>query len=186
MFNLPNSLTLLRVFMIPALVLVFFSGWQDKHLISAALFGAAAVTDWLDGYLARRLGQGTSFGAFLDPVADKLMVAIAIILLVHEFQSISFTVAGCVIIAREIVVSALREWMAELGERTSVKVSWLGKVKTTVQMVSITVLLFVDPLHGNPLLYLLGYGLFLIAAVLTVWSMLAYLAAALRVMKDTP
>lgn len=186
MFNLPNSLTLLRVAMIPALVLVFFSGWENKHLIAAALFGAAAVTDWLDGYLARRLGQWTSFGAFLDPVADKLMVAVAIILLVHEFQSVLFTVAGCVIIAREIVVSALREWMAELGERTSVKVSWLGKVKTTVQMISITVLLFVDPIYGNPFLYLLGHGLFLIAAVLTVWSMLAYLLAALKVMQDAP
>jgi CDP-diacylglycerol--glycerol-3-phosphate 3-phosphatidyltransferase len=185
--NLPNSLTLLRVLMIPVMVLIFFSDISGRYLIAAAIFGAAAITDWLDGYLARRLGQGTSFGAFLDPVADKLMVSVAIIILIHELQSVPFTIAGCVIIAREIVVSALREWMAEIGERTSVRVSWLGKVKTTVQMISITVLLAIDPMAGGSwmLLMLLGYALFMVAAVLTVWSMLLYLLAARKAVQNS-
>ena len=144
--NWPNSLTLLRVALIPILVLVFFSDLELLFELASLIFIVAALTDWLDGYLARRLDQTTSFGAFLDPVADKLMVTVAIILLIHQQQSSLFTVAGCIIVAREILVSALREWMSEIGQRTSVRVSWLGKLKTTVQMTAMIVLLALDPI----------------------------------------
>jgi CDP-diacylglycerol--glycerol-3-phosphate 3-phosphatidyltransferase len=141
------------------------------------VFVLAAVTDWLDGYLARRLDQSTSFGAFLDPVADKLMVVIAIVLLVTEQQTAWFTIPALVVVGREILVSALREWMAEIGKRTSVAVSWVGKVKTFVQMLAIITLLAVDPGKGGPWLAL-GYILFYAAAALTLWSAVLYVRAA--------
>lgn len=146
-------------------------------MASALIFGLAAVTDWLDGYLARALDQGTPFGAFLDPVADKLMVAVALVLLVEQFSVWWFTIPGMVIIGREIGISALREWMAELGNRASVAVSYVGKVKTTLQMIAILILLAVTPGYGEIMLYT-GTVLLYLAAVLTLWSMLVYIRAA--------
>ena len=136
--NLPNILTLSRIIMIPVFVVIFYLpvGWS--YLVSAAIFGLAAATDWLDGYLARKLNQSTPFGAFLDPVADKLMVAVALAVLIEEHSAILLTIPATVIIGREIVISALREWMAEIGSRASVAVSYIGKIKTTAQMAGLS------------------------------------------------
>jgi CDP-diacylglycerol--glycerol-3-phosphate 3-phosphatidyltransferase len=182
--NIPNALTLLRILMIPVLVVVFYWPFPHHLLAAAGVFSLAAITDWFDGYLARRLGQTTAFGAFLDPVADKLMVAVALVLLVERHDTMLFTVAACVIIGREIVISALREWMAELGERTSVAVSYVGKVKTTVQMIAIIGLLAIDPAVDDSRLLALCYVLLYAAAVLTLWSMFIYLRAAGAVMRE--
>ncbi len=182
--NIPNALTLLRILLIPVLVAVFYLPFKNHLLVASVIFAVAAITDWLDGYLARRLGQMTAFGAFLDPVADKLMVVIALVLLVERHNTQIFTLAACVIIGREIVVSALREWMAELGERTSVAVSYIGKVKTVFQMVAITGLLAIDPAADGGGLLALCYLVLYIAAVLTLWSMFVYLKAAWAVIKD--
>lgn len=173
--NLPNILTLSRIVMIPVFVVVFYLPVEWRYLASAAIFAIAGVTDWLDGYLARKLDQSTPFGAFLDPVADKLMVAVALTMLIQEHASVWLTVPAMVIIGREIVISALREWMAEIGSRASVAVSYIGKVKTTAQMVSIILLL-----AGPPGGWLAWGGLVLlyIAAILTLWSMIMYLRAA--------
>lgn len=170
--------------MIPVLVAVFYLPFKNHLLYAAAIFAVAAATDWVDGYLARRLGQMTKLGAFLDPVADKLMVVIALVLLVERYDTIMFTLAACVIIGREIVVSALREWMAELGQRTSVAVSYVGKVKTAFQMVAIVGLLAVDPARDESWLLLASYAMLYTAAVLTLWSMFIYLKAAWEVIKD--
>jgi CDP-diacylglycerol--glycerol-3-phosphate 3-phosphatidyltransferase len=182
--NIPNTLTILRILLIPVLVIVFYMPFENHLLVAAGIFAAAAVTDWFDGYLARRLGQMTAFGAFLDPVADKLMVAIALVLLVERHDTLLFTLAACVIIGREIVISALREWMAELGKRTSVAVSYIGKVKTAFQMVAITGLLAIDPATDEGWLLALCYLVLYAAAVLTLWSMVVYLRAAWVVIKD--
>ncbi len=182
--NIPNTLTLLRILLIPVLVVVFYLPFENHLLVAAAIFAVAAITDWLDGYLARRLQQTSPFGAFLDPVADKLMVAIALVLLVERHDTLLFTLAACVIIGREIVISALREWMAELGERTSVAVSYIGKVKTAFQMVAITGLLAIDPATNEGWLLALCYLVLYIAAILTLWSMFIYLKAAWLVIKD--
>lgn len=170
--------------MIPVLVVVFYLPFQNHLLVAAVIFAAAAITDWVDGYLARRLGQTTAFGAFLDPVADKLMVAVALVLLVERHDTVLFTLAASVIIGREIVISALREWMAELGARTSVAVSYVGKVKTAFQMVAITALLAIDPNTNESWLLALSYVILYIAAVLTLWSMFIYLKAAWIVIKE--
>ncbi|MAZ69784.1 CDP-diacylglycerol--glycerol-3-phosphate 3-phosphatidyltransferase [Porticoccus sp.] len=177
MWNLPNILTLLRIALIPIFIGVYYLPWEGRYLASAAIFGIAAGTDWLDGYLARKLDQFTPFGAFLDPVADKLIVASALIMLLESHANVLFALPTLVIIGREIVISALREWMAELGSRTSVAVSYLGKVKTTLQMIAIAVLLAIDPVL-YPVLDLMGIGLLYVAALLTLWSMLIYLKAA--------
>lgn len=176
--NIPNALTVFRIALIPVLVIVFylpFSQWTG--IACAALFTTAAITDWFDGYLARKLDQSTPFGAFLDPVADKLMVAVALVLLLERHPNIWFTVPAMIIIGREIVISALREWMAELGKRTSVAVSYVGKFKTTMQMIAIIVLL-ADISLQLPVIHVLGITSLYIAAVLTVWSMVIYLMAA--------
>jgi len=181
--NIPNALTVSRIVLIPVMVALFYAPFAG-HLIAAALvFSAAAITDWIDGYLARRLGQMTKFGAFLDPVADKLMVAVALVLLVERHNDLLFTLAACVIIGREIVVSALREWMAELGRRTSVAVSFIGKVKTTFQMIAIVVLLAVDPQRDGSGVLVVGVLLLYVAAALTLWSMWQYLRAAMAVLR---
>lgn len=182
--NIPNTLTLMRIVLIPVLVVVFYMPFKYHLLVAALVFTIAAITDWFDGYLARRLGQMTPFGAFLDPVADKLMVAVALVLLVERHNDLLFTLAACVIIGREIVVSALREWMAELGKRTSVAVSMIGKVKTAFQMVSIVVLLAVDAERDGSEILALGVVLLYIAAALTIWSMWQYLRAARRVLAE--
>ncbi len=169
-----NQLTLLRIVLIPLFVIVFYLPTKWAHISCAAIFTIAAITDWLDGYVARKYNQSTSFGAFLDPVADKLMVAIALLLLVSiHHDSAWFVAAAAIIVGREIVISALREWMAELGQRASVAVSFIGKIKTTMQMTAIIVLL-----TDIPQLYWLGYIALAGAAVLTLWSMILYLRAA--------
>ena len=182
--NIPNALTLLRIVLIPVMVVVFYLPFRGHLLVAAGIFTVAAITDWVDGYLARRLGQTTQFGAFLDPVADKLIVAVALVLLVERHNNLLFTLAACVIIGREIVVSALREWMAELGRRTSVAVSMVGKVKTAFQMVSIIVLLAVDAQRDGSEILALGVLLLYVAAALTLWSMLQYLRAARDVLAE--
>jgi CDP-diacylglycerol--glycerol-3-phosphate 3-phosphatidyltransferase len=180
--NIPNILTLLRIIMIPIIVGVFYLPWKDAHLAAALIFMLAGATDWLDGYLARKWNQSTPLGAFLDPVADKLMVAIALVILTQEQSSLWFTLPAIVIIGREIVISALREWMAELGERASVAVSYIGKVKTAMQMFSITVLLAFGASTDE--FYLgVGYCALYIAAGLTLWSMWQYLVAAMPSLK---
>ena len=180
--NLPTLLTLLRIALIPVFVGVFFLSFPGANLLCSALFGLAALTDWLDGYLARRLGQTSAFGAFLDPVADKLMVAAALVLLVQAIPTPLMAVAAVVIIGREIAISALREWMAQLGEHGRVAVSMVGKIKTTAQMVALLLLLYREPLGFFPTLDA-GLILLVIAAALTLWSMLHYLTAAWSVLK---
>jgi CDP-diacylglycerol--glycerol-3-phosphate 3-phosphatidyltransferase len=177
MFNVPNTLTLLRIVMIPVLVLVFYTPYDWRFLAAAAIFAVAAVTDWLDGYLARKLNQNTPFGAFLDPVADKLMVAAALVVLVEVYADWWFSIPAAIIIGREIAISALREWMAELGKRTSVAVSYVGKVKTMAQMSSVTVLLAAGDADISALRDL-GILMLYVAAGLTIWSMTIYLRAA--------
>ncbi|MFM7272261.1 MAG: CDP-diacylglycerol--glycerol-3-phosphate 3-phosphatidyltransferase [Gammaproteobacteria bacterium] len=177
--NIPNALTLFRMALIPVFVLVFCLPFHWSAIASAVIFILASITDWLDGYLARKLNQSTSFGAFLDPVADKLMVVIALVLLVWQQGSVWFTLPALVVVGREILVSALREWMAEIGKRAHVAVSFVGKVKTTLQMIAIIVLLVVEPRPVEPLL-VFGYLMFYVAALLTIWSAAQYLQAAWR------
>lgn len=177
--NIPNALTLFRMALIPVFVLVFCLPFHWSAIASAVIFILASITDWLDGYLARKLNQSTSFGAFLDPVADKLMVVIALVLLVWQQGSVWFTLPALVVVGREILVSALREWMAEIGKRAHVAVSFVGKVKTTLQMIAIIALLVVEPRPVGPLL-VLGYLMFYVAALLTIWSAVQYLRAAWR------
>jgi CDP-diacylglycerol--glycerol-3-phosphate 3-phosphatidyltransferase/cardiolipin synthase len=175
--NVPILLTLLRIILIPCFVGVFFLPVWWANIACTALFSVAAITDLLDGYLARRLQQSSDFGAFLDPVADKLMVAAALILLVQAIPTPLVAVAAVVIIGREITVSALREWMAQLGSRTKVAVSMIGKIKTTAQMIALILLLYRKPLGPFPTLEV-GLSFLLVAAVLTLWSMLHYLIMA--------
>lgn len=191
MFNWPNVLTIFRISVIPILVVIFYLPVSWAHLAAAIVFAIASLTDWLDGYLARYLKQSTRLGAFLDPVADKLMVSIALVLIVAEptFQYVSvtsaivsipspvLTIPAAIIVAREIIVSALREWMADVGKRKSVAVSSLGKVKTAVQMLALLVLLYCDN-STNAALVFTGYTLLYVSAVLTIWSMCIYLKAA--------
>ena len=176
-FGMPNLLTSLRIVMIPVLVIVFYLlPLEWRYIASAVVFSIAAVTDWLDGYLARKLGQTTTFGAFLDPVADKLIVAVALVLLVEVHASAILAVPAIVIVCREIVASALREWMAQYSTR-SVAVSFLGQVKTTFQMIAIIILLASGPGMDKPTV-ILGYVLLYGAAILTIWSMYQYLKIA--------
>lgn len=181
--NLPNILTLSRVIMIPLMVIGFYWFGAIGSIIAAAMFAIASITDWFDGYLARKWNQTTPLGAFLDPVADKLIVAVALVLLVEHFATLWMTIPASIIIGREIVISALREWMAELGKRANIAVSYIGKVKTALQMIAITVLLVAD-LH--PWLEDLGYITLYAAAVLTIWSMLVYLRAAWPELRGKP
>lgn len=175
--TLANQLTLFRIILIPLLVIVFYLPFEWSFPVSSIIFSIAAITDWLDGYVARKYDQSTPFGAFLDPVADKLMVAVALVLLVGVHGSAWFVIPAVIIVGREIVISALREWMAELGKRASVAVSYLGKIKTTAQMVAIIVLLAFDPAL-YPTWMIIGYITLYIAAGLTLWSMIIYLKAA--------
>jgi CDP-diacylglycerol--glycerol-3-phosphate 3-phosphatidyltransferase len=176
--NIPNILTSLRILFIPVLIIVFYAFPMEwRYLASAVVFTIAAITDWLDGYLARKLGQLTPFGAFLDPVADKLLVAVSLVLLVELHASPILAIPAIVIVGREIVVSALREWMAEYSSMRSVAVSYLGKIKTTFQMISIALLLAGGPDIESPIV-LLGYVMLYVAAILTLWSMFQYLKLA--------
>ena len=176
--SIPNIVTSIRIVFIPVLVIAFYFFPLDwRYIASASVFTIAALSDWLDGYLARRLGQMTPFGAFLDPVADKLLVAVALVLLVEVHASAILAVPAIVIVGREIVVSALREWMAQYSQMRSVAVSVLGKVKTAFQMIAITLLLAGGPDKDNPVV-ILGYILLYAAAFLTLWSMVQYLKLA--------
>lgn len=177
-YNLPNLLTLFRIALVPVFVGLFFMPLSWAREGCAVLFALAAVTDWLDGYFARRLGLVSPIGAFLDPVADKLMVAAALVLLVQADPTPWLAIPAVVIIGREITVSALREWMAELGDRARVAVSAVGKFKTAAQMVAVILLLYRDDLFGIPV-YAVGLVLLYVAVILTLWSMTVYLRAAL-------
>ena len=177
-WNVPNTLTWLRILMIPAIIILFYllpDPWADPA--ACAAFALAGITDSLDGYYARKLGQTSRLGAFLDPVADKLIVAAALILIVSRDPRWFLVIASIVIIGREIAVSALREWMAEIGVRSKIKVSILGKYKTIMQIVGLSFLLFRQSLLGIPV-YKLGIILTAVAVVLTLWSMIAYLRLA--------
>jgi CDP-diacylglycerol--glycerol-3-phosphate 3-phosphatidyltransferase/cardiolipin synthase len=176
-FNLPNTLTWIRIALIPMFVIVFYLPVPWARPASAIIFSLAGITDWLDGYYARKLGLTSSFGAFLDPVADKLMVAVALVLLVQQDTRITVTLAAAVIIGREITISALREWMAELGRRSHVAVSQIGKYKTIAQITALIMMLYHEDLFFIPM-YETGYVFLLLAAILTLWSMARYLAAA--------
>lgn len=176
LMNIPNILTVMRVALIPVFILIFYLPFSWSYWAASAVFAFASFTDWLDGYLARRLNQSTPFGAFLDPVADKLLVAVALVLLVVEHSNIWLTLPAIIIICREIMVSALREWMAELGERAHVAVSNLGKWKTAAQMVALIILLANPPAFN--LWVIAGYLLLILSAVLTLWSMIQYFLAA--------
>lgn len=176
-YNIPNLLTLIRILLIPVFVLFFYLPMDWGNQVAAGIFVLAALTDLLDGYLARRLEQVSPLGAFLDPVADKLMVAAALILLVQADPTFWMAVPALVIIGREITISALREWMAELGARAQVAVSEIGKVKTASQMTAIALMIYHDDFHGLPI-YIIGFVLLYMAVILTLWSMTVYLKAA--------
>ena len=179
--NLPTWLTLFRVLLLPVMVVVFYLPFRWSNLGAAAVFVIAGFTDWLDGFLARRMNLTSAFGAFLDPVADKLMVAVTLFLLVQShpggWQGVLLAVTASVIVGREISVSALREWMAQIGARSKVKVAFLGKLKTLAQMVALVVLLVQ---HDTESLasYNIGEALLVLAGILTIWSGLDYLRAA--------
>ena len=175
--NLANILTLLRIAAIPVVVVCFYSPLDYARPIAAILFGLAAITDMIDGWVARRFGQMSRFGEFLDPVADKLRVAIVLVMLVQAQSSWFEDVIAMIIIGREITISALREWMATIGERANVKVDITGKIKTTLQMFGIAFMVWKVPLFGIPV-YTIGFVLLVLAAVMTIWSMVVYLRAA--------
>jgi CDP-diacylglycerol--glycerol-3-phosphate 3-phosphatidyltransferase len=182
--NLPNTLTWLRILMIPGIIILFYMPFWWAHPAAGAGFALAGITDSLDGYFARKLGQTSRLGAFLDPVADKLIVAAALVLIVSSDPQWYLVIAAIVIIGREIAVSALREWMAEIGARGRIKVSLLGKYKTIMQIVGLSLLLFQRNLFVIPT-YKLGLVLTGVAAVLTLWSMIHYLGLAWPELRDS-
>ena len=179
--NIANFMTILRVLLIPVFIAVYYADFRGHYLLSSAIYIVACITDWLDGYLARKLDQCTPFGAFLDPVADKLLVTVALVMLAANFASPWFVIPAAIMVAREILISALREWMAEQNKRNLVAVGGVGKVKTTVQMIAVIVLLASDP-QGAVWFWGLGFGLIYIAAILTLWSMCVYLKSAWSVL----
>ena len=190
MLNLPNVLTLIRLALIPVFIILFYCPTDLSNLYAAIVFIIAALTDLLDGYLARKLKLTTKFGAFLDPVADKIIVCTALVLIVEHYSLYTdvlyphlgkfITIPAMIIVAREITVSALREWMAELGKRANVAVSWIGKWKTTIQLTAIAGLIW---RHDEGMIYA-AVGLLMVATVLTIWSMIMYLKAGWVYMKD--
>ena len=182
--NIPNILTLSRIIMIPVFVIIFYLPVSWNYLAACVIFILAAITDGLDGYYARKLGLASALGAFLDPVADKLMIAVVLVLLVEDQPSIWLALPAAVIIGREITISALREWMAELGASSKVAVSGYGKLKTICQMVALGFLIYHNPLFGIPI-YAIGMVLLYIASILTLWSMFLYLKAAWPQLKDS-
>jgi CDP-diacylglycerol--glycerol-3-phosphate 3-phosphatidyltransferase len=183
-WNLPNTLTWLRILMIPGVVILFYLPIWWAHPAAGVGFALAGITDSLDGYFARKLGLTSRLGAFLDPVADKLIVAAALVLIVSVDPRWFIAIMASVIIGREIAVSALREWMAEIGARSRIKVSMLGKYKTIMQIFGLSMMLFRHDLLGIPI-YELGLGLTAIAAVLTLWSMILYLRLAWPELRDS-
>lgn len=192
MLNLPNVLTLFRIALVPILVFIYFLHIPYREAVLAGIFLLAAFTDWLDGFLARKLGAVSELGSFLDPVADKLIVTCVLVLLASDPDILErvvhpamFSIAVCVIVGREITISALREWMSELGNRGVVAVSILGKVKTVFQMISIVLLLYAEPFQGIPI-FRIGELAFYATALLTLWSMWVYLKSALPILTRGP
>ncbi len=175
--TLPTAITLFRVALIPLLAVVFYLPFSWANVAATSIFFVASVSDWVDGYLARIMKQESSFGAFLDPVADKLTVVVVIILLVEAHPSIYLTLPSVIIVAREISISALREWMAQLGSSTTLKVSFVGKAKTVAQMWALGFMIYSEPLMGLPV-FQIGLTIYYIAAILTIFSMVTYLRAA--------
>lgn len=175
--NIANILTLIRIACIPLMVFVFFSSLENARPLSAIIFIIAALTDWLDGWVAREFDQSSKLGAFLDPVADKLIVCIALLIIVQSDPSIINTLVAIVIVGREISISALREWMAELGERHQVSVIAFSKLKTILQMVGLSCMLYQESLLSLDL-YLIGMISLIVASILTVWTMVIYLIKA--------
>ena len=182
--NIPNILTLSRIVMLPVFVIFFYLPVSWHYLAACVIFVLAAITDGLDGYYARKLGQTSALGAFLDPVADKLMITVVLVLLVEDQPSIWLALPAAVIIGREITISALREWMAELGASSKVAVSGYGKLKTICQMVALGFLIYHNDLFSIPI-YSIGMVLLYIASILTLWSMVLYLKAAWPQLKDS-
>lgn len=180
--TIPTMLTLFRIFLIPVMVLVFYLPFDWSNFAAALVFALGAVTDWLDGWIARRYGMYSAFGAFLDPVADKLAVTVALFLIVQRHPTLPMAMLAAVIVGREITISALREWMAEIGEHRRVRVAALGKIKTIVQMVALIALLYAEPWLGIPV-FALGEVLLTVAAALTLWSGVAYLRASWPAMR---
>ena len=180
MINIPNILTGFRIFLIPIFVVVYYLPVTWAAQMAAFIFLFAAFTDALDGYLARKLDQSTPFGAFLDPVADKIMVAVSLVMIVDHYASIWIAIPAMIMICREIVISALREWMAEMGKRASVAVSNVGKVKTFAQMVALFLLIW----QYSEMMEWAGLALMAVATVLTLWSMIIYLKAAWPALKQ--
>ena len=176
LIGLPNILTLMRIVLIPVFILVFYLPLSWAHGFAAMIFALASFTDWLDGYLARKLEQMSPFGAFLDPVADKLLIASTLLLLVGTKDINYITIPAIVIVGREIVISGLREWMAEVGRRASVTVSYIGKVKTALQMTALLLLIAFDP--ATSWWGVIGFISLYVAAILTIWSMVIYLSIA--------
>ena len=175
--TLPTAITLFRIALIPLFVLVFYLPFSWANVVATVIFAIASFSDWVDGYLARSMQLESSFGAFLDPVADKLMVVVVIVLLVEANPSIYVALPSIIIVAREISISALREWMAQLGASTTVKVSFIGKTKTVAQMLALGFMIFSEPLMGFPI-FQIGLGIYYLAALLTLASMVIYLRAA--------
>ena len=181
--TLPTIITLFRIVLIPVFVVVFYWPAHWAYTAAALIFALASITDWIDGYLARVMNQESAFGAFLDPVADKLMVATAIVLLVEANPSVWIAIPSVVIISREITVSALREWMAELGSRATIKVSFVGKAKTTAQLFSLVLMIYHQEFLGFSM-FEAGMWFYYLAAFLTLYSMAIYLKAAWPVISD--
>ena len=186
-YNIPNALTSLRILLVPVFVLFFYLPVSWSNEAATLVFIVAAVTDWFDGYLARKLNQMSAFGAFLDPVADKIMVAVALVLLVDknptEYQGVFMSIAAAIIIGREITISALREWMAEVGSRKNIAVSIIGKIKTTAQMLALIFLIYADTIYGYSSA-LIGFILLYLAVFLTLWSMIDYIYSALPALRE--
>lgn len=180
--TIPTMLTLFRIFLIPVMVVVFYLPFTWTNFAAALVFALGAITDWLDGLVARRYGMYSAFGAFLDPVADKLAVTVALFLIVQRHPTLLMAMLAAVIVGREITISALREWMAEIGEKRRVRVAALGKVKTIVQMVALVALLYAEPWMGIPV-FAVGEVLLALAAALTLWSGYDYLRAAWPAMR---
>ena len=174
LMTLPTMLTLMRIAFIPVFILLFYLPYSWVNEATAGIFALAAMTDWLDGYLARKLNQTSPFGAFLDPVADKLMVAVVLVFLVVSDPSPWMALPAAIIIGREITVSALREWMAEVGQGSHVAVNMIGKLKTSCQMLALVLLLYHDPVNGLSV-KMAGFVLLYLAVFLTLWSMVVYL-----------
>ncbi|HED15860.1 MAG TPA: CDP-diacylglycerol--glycerol-3-phosphate 3-phosphatidyltransferase [Gammaproteobacteria bacterium] len=185
--NIPTILTLSRIAIIPFFVLFYYLPIKESNLICTVLFVVAGITDWLDGFIARRFNMMSRFGAFLDPVADKLTVAVVLILLVDRnptpYPDLLMAIPAAIIIGREITISALREWMAEIGEGTKVAVSWVGKVKTAAQLVALPMMIYREPLFGNIPVAEIGFYLLYLSAALTLWSMYTYLKCAWPALK---